>query len=245
MQATVIILLLIFFLLFAIWWFEPRALLYLFQRLDYPVYSTKMFLEPKSEYFEQIDLIEQNQALILDEVRQLLDRQGKVPKAHEVDKFNGIISNDDGPGWRTFYLKVYSGWFEQNRQLCPRISELFKDMDDVITIMISVMEPGNTIPPHEGKLQGFVRYQLPLLVPQDGTCRITVGNESLDYKTGESFIFDDINTHSVINHTSQHRVVLFLDIRKKSNSIIRAIDRFLMKLITLSPIFKRANVYLG
>ena len=188
--------------------------------------------------------VEDNQAIIRADVNRLLQHNSMLPKAHQVDAYNEEISSDHGPGWRTFYLKVYNGWFDKNCALCPELCRLFNDMDEVITIMISIMEPGNVIPPHQGKLRGFIRYQLPLQVPVTGKCQITVGNETLDYQTGVSFLFDDNNTHSVVNQSNEYRVVLFLDVQKKAHPLIRSIDRLIMKLVTLSPKFKKAKVYI-
>jgi len=238
------LLLILICILFLIWWFEPRFYLYLFQKIAFPIYTHKMFLEPKADFFKQIDVLELNKDIIVEEVTTLLEKNRSLPRAHHVDAYNNEISNDTGPGWQTFYLKVYDGWFAENCELCPKLYQLLKTMDDVITIMISVMEPGNSIPAHRGKLRGFIRYQLPLLVPTDGTCQISVGNDTLDYQQGVSFLFDDNNTHSVVNLSSESRVVLFLDIRKKTHGLIRSIDRLLMKLVTLSPKFKKAKVYI-
>jgi beta-hydroxylase len=108
--------------------------------------------------------------------------------------------------------------------------------------MFSVMEPGNEIPPHKGKMKGIFRYQLPLIVPKSGHCYITVNGEQHHYKVGQSFLFDDNVEHSVVNQTDEHRVVLFLDIRKQSGLVVKFFDNFFMKLVEISPRFKRANV---
>lgn len=225
-----------------IWWVEPRFYVFWFQRFFYPVDWQADFIQP-SKVFPQHSLLEANTDLFMQEVEQLIKQHHKVPKAHEVDAYNHEISFANGPGWRTFYLKVYSGWFEENCQQCPQTYAFFKDMPEVITIMYSIMEPGNVIPPHKGELRGFYRYQLPLQVPKQPGCVITVGNESLNYEHGKGFLFDDNVQHGVKNDTDEYRVVLFLDVRKKSNAVVSFFDRLFMSLVVLSPKFKRAPVY--
>lgn len=218
--------------------------MYFFQKYTYKVNDENSFLDDLDRYFPQRQLIENNIDLIRGELYSLYKNHDGIPKAHEVDKYNETISSDVGSGWRTFYLKVYSGWITENCHRCPLTFQLFKDMDNVLAIMFSIMEPGNRIPPHRGELTGFLRYQLPLDVPSTGTCAITVGGETRDYKEGESFMFDDTIEHSVVNDTTEPRTVLFLDIQKNSNWLIRKLDNTFMKLIVISPKFKNANTRL-
>lgn len=227
-----------------IWYIEPRIFVYWFHKMVYGVDKNNRFIKEISHHFPQHRQVEAHFDMLLEECMTLIRPGQHIPKAHQVDKYNAIISSDDGPGWRTFYLKVYAGWFEENCVKCPRTYELFKDMDNVTAVMFSIMEPGNRIPPHKGELKGIWRYQLPLLVPSKGKCEITVEDQTIAYVTGRGFLFDDNLTHSVINDTNEYRVVLFLDIQKRSNTLVRILDNFCMRLVYLSPKFKKANVYM-
>jgi len=203
------------------------------------------FIANKNRYFPQHKLIERNFDAIKQECSALINAVNNVPKAHQVDQYNATISFDNVPGWRTFYLKVYSGWFPENCTLCPKTYRLFKNMNNVTAIMFSIMEPGNKIPPHKGELKGVLRYQLPLMVPTSGKCTITVAGQSLDYRLGESLLFDDNLLHSVENNSNEYRIVLFLDIQKPGGAVVTWLDNLFMKLVVLSPRFKKANVYLS
>lgn len=224
---------------FAIWIYEPRSFLYVFQRLAYRVYDRQNFLSNVSRYFPEQTRVADSIELIRAELMALLTDR-RVPKAHEMDPLNNEISFAQGPGWRTFYLKVYSGWFKDNCARCPYTYELFKPMRNVLTVMFSIMEPGNVIPPHAGKLRGFLRYQLPIVVPASPGCAITVNGETRVYEAGKGFMFDDNLVHSVTNATSEYRLVLFLDIYKPANILVRAVDGFFMQLVALSPKFRAA-----
>lgn len=231
-------------LTFIIWYFEPRIFLVLFQNMFYRVNNSEGFIKEIEEYFPSHSEIIKNIEIINAELENLIACHSEIPKAHEVDKLNREISFNNEPGWRTFYIKVYGQWLDENRKLFPKTFDIFKNMNNVITIMFSVMEPGNVIPPHQGKLPGFLRYQLPLIVPNTGKCEITVNKQTSQYKKGEALLFDDNVTHSVVNLSNEFRVVLFLDVRKKSNNIIKLLDVLMMKFVMSSPKLKRAGVNL-
>ncbi|MDH5650049.1 MAG: aspartyl/asparaginyl beta-hydroxylase domain-containing protein [Gammaproteobacteria bacterium] len=229
----------------AIWHAEPRFYLYWLHKLAYRVDKKVRFISDISSYFPQHELVQSHCESIKRECLALLTIGAKVPKAHQVDKYNNAISSDQGPGWRTFYLKVYGGWFTENCDKCPQTYQLFKNMPNVTAVMFSIMEPGNRIPPHRGELKGIWRYQLPLVVPSTGTCAISVEEQTLEYQEGVGILFDDNLTHAVVNDSAEFRVVLFLDIQKHAPAAVKILDNFCMRLISLSPKFKRANVYLN
>ena len=226
-----------------LWYIEPRVFMYWFHKIAYQVDSNKRFINDIARYFPQHQQVQNHFEILKQECLSLIEPGKLVPKAHQVDKYNNSISSDDGPGWRTFYLKVYAGWFKENCEKCPQTYQLFKNMDNVTAVMFSIMEPGNTIPPHKGELKGIWRYQLPLVVPSKGRCRISVEEQSLDYQAGRGLLFDDNLTHSVINDSDEYRIILFLDIQKQASSWIRILDNFCMRLVYWSPKFKKANVY--
>lgn len=228
-----------------VWYIEPRIFMYLLHQIAYRVDEENRFIRDICRYFPQYQEVQAQFEMLKRECLALIEPGKLVPKAHQVDKFNRLISNDDGPGWRTFYLKVYAGWFEENCAKCPETYQLFKAMHNVTAVMFSIMEPGNRIPPHRGELKGIWRYQLPLLVPSSGICCIRVEDQTLNYEAGKGFLFDDNLTHAVVNDSNEYRVVLFLDIQKQSSTLVRLLDNFCMRLVSLSPKFKRANVHLS
>jgi ornithine lipid ester-linked acyl 2-hydroxylase len=221
-----------------VWLLEPRLFLFLFERFFFVVDRSRVFIEDKAQHFSGHEKVEAHLEVLTEEVQRLIEDPTIIPKAHELDKLNEPISTPDGPGWRTFYLKVYSGWFEKNCAKCPRTFELFRDMPQVSTVMYSVMEPGNVIPRHHGELRGILRYQLPLIVPP-GACFIEVAGRRHDYERGQSILFDDVQEHTVTNATTGYRVILFLDVQKRAAGWIQAIDNLLLRLVTWSPRFRK------
>lgn len=234
--------LLVLGLLITLWWLEARAFLMLFEKLCYRVDRSSTFIENISQHFSGHARIIENLSSIQQEYQLFTQKNGKIPKAHEVDTYNTDISEPEGPAWRTFYLKVYNGWFEENVRNFPITTQLLKQMPEVTCVMFSVMEPGNVIPTHEGVMKGILRYQIPIHLSVNGECRISVNGQPRTYQLGQAIMFDDNNPHTVINNTDDHRVILFLDIQKSSSALVRRLDIFFMKLIIYSPKFKQANV---
>ena len=199
-----------------------------------------MFVENKEAFFPEINEVEKSATIIKEELIAILSSYENIPKIHELDKLNKAISFDEGPGWRTFYLKTYGGWFKQNCERCRKTYKLFEGMNNISSVMFSIMEPGNNIPPHTGKFAGVFRYHLPLIVPGKGKCEISVGGQVKEYNENQSIMFDDTNEHFVVNESDSFRAVLYLDIDKKAGFITGLVNHFFMKLIYWSPKFKEA-----
>jgi len=232
----------LFIVLLLIWLLEARAYLYLFELCAYKIIRSPCFIDDMESYFPNHQKVLASINQIKEELTDFLNSELEAPKAHEVDEYNAPISAQTGPAWKTFYLKVYNGWFMQNTRLFPKTFTILKNMEEVTCVMFSIMEAGNCIPPHEGKMRGILRYQLPLIISKNGNCTITVGGEKRVYNVDSPLMFDDNNMHTVQNNTDSYRAILFLDIQKPSNGFIRHLDNFFMKLVQLSPKFRKANV---
>ena len=79
----------------------------------------------------------------------------------------------------------------------------------------SILAPGKHIPPHKGPYKGIIRYQLALKVPKSGECKLLVDNTPYFWKEGEGVLFDDTYTHEVVNNSTEHRIALLLDVKRK------------------------------
>jgi beta-hydroxylase len=80
------------------------------------------------------------------------------------------------------------------------------------TAFFSILPPRIHLERHRGPFNGWLRYHLGLIVPQQASaCRIQVGDETNHWNEGKSLIFDDSYFHEVWNDTDEQRVVLFVD----------------------------------
>lgn len=83
------------------------------------------------------------------------------------------------------------------------------------SVIISRLPPGAQIPAHVD--QGapatyYDRYHL-CLQSSPGTLNIS-GNETVQYRAGEFYFFDNRSEHAVINNSSDDRIVIVMDVRK-------------------------------
>lgn len=67
------------------------------------------------------------------------------------------------------------------------------------------------------------------------------GGEKYIWEEGKGVVFDDMYTHYVKNPTNNTRVVLYLDIKRKSNSFVNKINNIGINLIENSLL---ANIFL-
>lgn len=237
MIFTIVCVILAFVILYIV---EPRIFLVVFQKIVFHKGKRKAAFVDKRLHFPECIVIEKNWKSIRDEFQKIANGYA-IPRFHEIDKANNKISFETGPAWRTVLLKAYDGWFEKNCDLFPTTHGLLAGMQNVSTIMFSVLEPGTVIPPHRGKLNGVFRYHLALQVPASDDCYIVVNNEKYKWKEGEGVLFDDTYLHEVRNQTNECRIILFLDIKKRTTLFLEVLNNFFLKLIILSPLFRKGR----
>lgn len=144
--------------------------------------------------------------------------------------------------WKSFMFK--SGKFiESNCAMAPRTAALLRQIPGVYTAFFSILEPHQYITPHWGYYKGFLRYHLGVLIPDDnagGECWLRVNGdlqanrerdpsrieegEVYHWKNGEGIVFDDNYLHDAANGSSQIRVVLWIDLRRKMPWYLQAFN---------------------
>jgi aspartyl/asparaginyl beta-hydroxylase (cupin superfamily) len=136
--------------------------------------------------------------------------------------------------WKTFAFKI-GGFVPENCARCPRTARLLERVPGLFTAFFSVLEARQYIRPHWGYYKGFVRYHLGVAIPEDNArrrCRLRVNAdpaqnarrdrslienaEAYYWRNGEGVMFDDTNLHDSRNDTDEPRVVLFLDLYRRS-----------------------------
>jgi ornithine lipid ester-linked acyl 2-hydroxylase len=146
--------------------------------------------------------------------------------------------------WKSFMLK--SGKFvEENCKHCPETRKLLAQIPKVRTAFFSILDPNQYITPHEGYFDGFMRYHLGVIIPNNnanGECWIRIANSVIDkkqisilgdkyyWKNGEGVIFNDNYTHDAENKSNEVRVILWLDIERKLPFILSLINTFILNI---------------
>jgi beta-hydroxylase len=137
-------------------------------------------------------------------------------------------------GWNTIVLRSFGKDNRKNMELCPVLSKILKNDNNITTAIFSILEPGKTLHSHYGPFKGVLRYHLGVIVPPptSGECYISVDGETYDWREGEGVLFDETYKHFATNNTDKTRVVLFLDVKRPNLPIINDI---LLYLIGISP----------
>lgn len=149
-----------------------------------------------------------------------------LPQYHEIDPGETKISNTTPKRWTVFMLEILGHRLEANRALCPETSRLLDRVPNLIQAFISILEPGKSVPEHEGPYRGYLRYHLGLRVPKHNPPKLVVNGQDYVWKEGEAVMFDDSWPHAVINDSSETRAVLIVDIRRPLPAIPDRINRF-------------------
>lgn len=126
--------------------------------------------------------------------------------------YPNYLSND--AIWKTFEFVFFGINHLENQKLCPKTSEIIKQIPELITAQFSILHPKSHILPHKGFSKLVLRNHLPLIVPEGNQCAIKIENETHHWKEGKLVTFDDSFIHEAWNKSDEIRVVLMFDIAK-------------------------------
>jgi Aspartyl/Asparaginyl beta-hydroxylase len=124
------------------------------------------------------------------------------------NEVGGDVAND-------LIVKPYPA-FEKLPQARPFIFDLMKMVEGVTLgrVIITKLGPGKKITPHvDGGAPAsyFSRYQL-VLQSLPGAL-FTIGDETVNFESGEVWLIDNKKEHSVVNNSRDDRIVMIVDIR--------------------------------
>jgi aspartate beta-hydroxylase len=117
--------------------------------------------------------------------------------------------------WSVFFLWEHGERIESHCARCPRTSAVLESLPLMNlkgfspNVLFSVLAPRTRIPPHCGDTNVRLVGHLPLIIPPH--CRFRVGNETREWRYGESWIFDDTIEHEAWNDSDEVRVILIFD----------------------------------
>lgn len=178
--------------------------------------------------------LEASWRMIREELEAVLLDSDQLPSFQDVSPTQAALTSDDL--WKTYFLYGYGYKVEKNCEECPQTTKLLEQVPGMKTAFFSILAPGKHIPPHRGPYKGVLRCHLGLIVPEPKEqCRIRVDEVFAHWEEGECMIFDDCFEHEVWNDTEGRRVVLFMDFVRPLPFPLSLINRFVIKLIALSP----------
>jgi len=177
------------------------------------------------------------------ELDALLPFRTSIPEYHKIDKNQTYIAGtvDQDRAWRTYMLYALGERNERYASQCPRTAALLAKVPNVVNAFFSILDPGKSIPAHEGGYRGLLRYHLGLLVPHDQPPHIRVKDQIFRWKEGEAFMFDDSWEHEVINHSPELRVILAIDILRPMPAVAHNLNRAALWWMGRSDQYQQVN----
>lgn len=173
------------------------------------------------------------------ELDRLLDGSPALPKYHEVDPGEAEISDTPEPGqWSVFMLDCIGHKPEANRALCPQTCQALDQVPSLMQAFFSILDPGKSIPLHEGPYLGYLRYHLALRVPGENPPTLWLNDQPYTWREGEAVLFDDSWPHRVENSASEPRAVLVVDVLRPMPTMPALVNRLTTNLL-VAPIYGR------
>ncbi len=171
--------------------------------------------------------LDHNWEVIRDEVLGILPEKHKIPRYHEIDRAQSYIAapSETGASWKVFMLEAMGVKPEENRKKCPRTCELLDGIPNLYAAFFSILDPGKSIPAHDGPYLGYLRYHLGLVVPENNPPTMRVKDRYHTWREGESLLFDDSFNHEVFNQSDGVRVILIVDVLRPMPFFAQIINR--------------------
>jgi hypothetical protein len=139
-----------------------------------------------------------------------------VEKLKNMDGWiHGWTKDDD---WLNYPIMYDGELFEYAKKSLPTLCKHLQKISHCVYIAgLSVLKPKGRIHAHTDDDQtydkGTLNYHFNINCPKQGQSIITIDNNNIIQKTGNSLLFDAGNTHSVYNNSSENRIILFMDFR--------------------------------
>lgn len=115
--------------------------------------------------------------------------------------------------WRLYPFCYWGFWFPKRGRPFPRTVALLRQVPGLTTATFSLLKAGTDIVSHRGDTDAMARCHLGLIIPAPApTCALEVNGEVRGWQEGQWLAFCDAHPHRAWNHSTEDRVVLFLDV---------------------------------
>ncbi len=184
----------------------------------FSVYNNPPFIHIYDKIFPASIEIEKNSNTIIDEFKKFAQKNKADCLRKTNPGFTIENNSNDENCWRALFLKKIGKIDNKFIEDFPVTIKLLKDKQ-IHNAFFSILDSGVEIPPHTGYYKGYLRYHLGIIIPNNNKEKayIVCGGKKYIWKKGKGILFDDLYLHYVKNPTNQTRVVLYLDIKRKSN----------------------------
>ncbi len=168
------------------------------------------------EKYPELKVLEDNWETIRDEAMEL-HRNGYFDQTTNADNqsyYDVGFRTFYKYGWSKFYLKWYGTLHNSASRLCPKTTEIVRDIKSVNGAMFTVLPPGSKLTRHLDPIACSLRYHLGLSTPNHKDCFISVDGNVVSWRDGEAFMFDETYLHHARNDSDQLRIILMCDIER-------------------------------
>lgn len=195
-----------------------------------PVYDSRLFPWAAE--------LESNWTTVRGELAQLMMRRDAL--IGRTDRSSPTVGEDRT--WTTFVLASYFRRHERHIAQCPATWRLMQRVPGLVSVMFSVLEPGQRLPAHVGPYNGLLRLHLGLIIPEPREAvAIRIDGKVHHWEEGRTLIFDDTYQHEARNESGHTRVVLFVDFERPLSFPARFINRRVLRSFLFRP-FVREGV---
>jgi aspartate beta-hydroxylase len=184
-----------------------------------------------AETYPALDAVTKAYPAIRKEFDQLAAEGLTLPQYHEVDSGERAISSTTPKRWNLFVLECLGYKVALNCQRCPDTCRALENVPNMIQAFFSILDPGKSVPKHEGPYLGYLRYHLGLRVPKDDPPKIVVNGQDYVWKEGEAVLFDDSWPHDVVNNSNELRAVLIVDVRRPLPVTANVVNKFVTDVV--------------
>lgn len=199
------------------------------------------------ETFPSLNQITEHFPTVKKEFEQVQAKAGELPRYHDIDPGETEISDTTPNKWNVFMLYLLGYQLEEAQKLCPTLCGVLNNIPHLTQAFFSVLEPGKSIPLHEGPYLGYLRYHLGIHVPKNNPPQIIVNNQPYTWQEGEAVLFDDSWPHEVRNDSDDYRAVLIIDVLRPLPFLPKLLNQFVTNIIAryfyARKVIKRASQF--
>lgn len=193
-----------------------------------------------NEHFPFVAELEANWQAIRAELEVILQDRERIPFLDKISPDQARIAHSQK--WRAFFLWGMGEELKGNTARCPKTAALLRQVPGLRSAWFSILAPNYKIKPHRGITKGVLRSHLGLIVPKRWQhCRMIVGGESVRWREGKCFVFDDSMLHQVWNRTSEERAILLFDFDRPMRWPASALNRFAMAMLKRTAYYRDAR----
>ena len=193
-----------------------------------------------NEHFPFVAELEANWQEIRAELEVILQDRERIPFLDKISPDQARIAHSQK--WRAFFLWGMGEELTGNTARCPKTSALLRQVPGLRSAWFSILAPNYKIKPHRGITKGVLRSHLGLIVPKRWQkCRMIVGGESVRWREGQCFVFDDSMLHQVWNRTTEERAILLFDFDRPMRWPASALNHFAMSMLKRTAYYRDAR----